>query len=52
LRPVGDALRRLNQTRTKPPFPAELRRRLIDCYREDVVKLQEIMRRDLSHWLR
>lgn len=49
-RRVGDRVRRLNQTR--PRLPGRLRRRLIDRYREDVVKLQEIMRRDLSHWLR
>jgi hypothetical protein len=36
----------------KPPlFPAELRRQLIYTYREDVLKLQELIGRDLSPWL-
>jgi hypothetical protein len=35
-----------------PPFPAELRRQLIDSYREDVLKLQDLIGRDLSMWLK
>jgi hypothetical protein len=34
-----------------PPFPAELRRQLIYSYREDILKLQELIGRDLSPWL-
>jgi len=34
-----------------PPFPAEVRRQLIESYREDVLKLQELIGRDLSLWL-
>jgi hypothetical protein len=52
LRRVGDGVRRLNRTQTRPPFPDELRRHLVDLYREDILKLQDILRRDLSHWLR
>jgi Sulfotransferase family len=35
-----------------PPFPTEVRRELIDSYREDILKLQELIGRDLSPWLR
>jgi hypothetical protein len=34
-----------------PPFPAEVRRQLIDSYREDILKLQNLIGRDLSPWL-
>jgi hypothetical protein len=51
LRPVSDGIRRLNQTQAKPAVPAELRRQLIDLYRDDIIKLQDILQRDLSHWL-
>ena len=41
-----------NQVFVKPPpLPAELRRQLIDSYREDILELQELIRRDLSPWL-
>ncbi|MDT7688952.1 MAG: hypothetical protein QOE46_1711 [Acidobacteriota bacterium] len=48
-RRVGDRFRRLNLT--KPPLPKELRRRLTEVYREDINELQEMLGRDLSHWL-
>jgi hypothetical protein len=48
-RRMGDRLRRQNLT--KPPLPPELRRRLTDVYREDIKELQEMLGRDLSHWL-
>ncbi|MHC5035158.1 MAG: sulfotransferase family protein [Planctomycetota bacterium] len=35
----------------RPGLPAELRRQLAAGYREDVLKLQELIRRDLSPWL-
>ena len=35
----------------KPPFPAELRAELTDYYREDIQKLQDLLQRDLTHWL-
>ena len=34
-----------------PPLPAEVRRQLIDSYRQDILKLQDLIRRDLSPWL-
>ncbi|MCM3904239.1 MAG: sulfotransferase [Pyrinomonadaceae bacterium] len=36
----------------KPPLSAELRRNLIKIFREDIVKLQDMLQRDLSHWLK
>jgi hypothetical protein len=34
-----------------PPMPEEARAELIEAYREDVVRLQELIGRDLSRWL-
>ncbi len=41
-----------NRNLVKPPFPEEVRRALIGDYKEDVLKLQELIGRDLSRWLR
>jgi hypothetical protein len=49
-RRIGDRLRRQNLTR--PPLSEELRRQLTEGYREDIVELQDMLRRDLSHWLK
>lgn len=36
----------------KPPrLPLELRRQLIEVYREDILKLQHLIQQDLSRWL-
>ncbi len=43
-------LRKTNLVR--PPFDPELRQRIIDeIYREDLLKFQKLIGRDLSHWL-
>jgi hypothetical protein len=34
-----------------PPIQPEVRRQLIEVYREDVLKVQELIHRDLSGWL-
>jgi hypothetical protein len=34
-----------------PPFPPEVRRQLTDSYKEDILRLQELIGRDLSAWL-
>ena len=34
-----------------PPFPAEIREQLLDSYTEDILKLQDLIGRDLSPWL-
>lgn len=36
---------------TKPPLPAEDRAVLSEVYREDILRLSELIDRDLSHWL-
>jgi sulfotransferase family protein len=40
-----------NRNLVKPPFPVEMRQQLTEVYREDVLKLQELIQRDLSKWL-
>lgn len=35
-----------------PPLTEELRHHLIEGCREDIIKLQDMLQRDLSHWLR
>jgi hypothetical protein len=39
-------------TKDKPTFPAEIRRELVQGYREDIFKLQGLIDRDLSKWLK
>ena len=34
-----------------PPLTLEMRNHLINLYREDIMKLQELLKRDLSEWL-
>ena len=34
-----------------PPFPPEVRRQLTYSYKEDILRLQELIGRDLSAWL-
>jgi len=36
---------------SKPPLTIEVRQQLIGVYREDIYRLQELIQRDLSHWL-
>jgi hypothetical protein len=35
----------------KPSFPPELRAELTEYFREDIEKLQDLIKRDLGHWL-
>lgn len=35
----------------KPRFEPRLRRQLVDLYRDDIIQLQELIRRDLTGWL-
>lgn len=35
-----------------PPLDPELRSRLTTCYREDILRLQDLIGRDLSNWLK
>ena len=41
-----------NHNLIKPPIPAAARSELGRVFREDIVRLQELLRRDLSPWLR
>ncbi len=41
-----------NRNLAKPEFPIAVRRELVELYREDILKLQALIKRDLSHWLR
>ncbi len=36
----------------RPPMPPEARERLLPIFREDILKLQGLIDRDLGHWLR
>ncbi|MEQ8753038.1 MAG: sulfotransferase domain-containing protein [Coleofasciculus sp. G1-WW12-02] len=41
-----------NQNLEQPPkLPHEIRQQLIEVYREDILKLQDLLQRDLSIWL-
>ena len=42
--------RQLN-LRTPPTLPDDLRARLLEIYREDILRLEELLERDLSIWL-
>jgi DNA-binding TFAR19-related protein (PDSD5 family) len=46
---IGTRLNNLNLT--KPQMSPEVREALIATYREDILKLQDLIRRDLSEWL-
>jgi hypothetical protein len=41
----------MNRNLAKPPLPAEVRRRILALYREDILKTQDLIHRDLSSWL-
>ncbi|TCJ15264.1 sulfotransferase [Rubrobacter taiwanensis] len=50
---VEGALERIrSRNLEKPPFPPEVRRDLVAGYREDILRLEELIGRDLSGWLR
>ena len=50
---IGRALIWLNRREARrKPLPPELRRELIEAFRDDVELLSRIMNRDLSHWLK
>jgi len=42
---------RQQNLKTPPKFPADLRADLLDLYREDILKLEALLDRDLSIWL-
>ena len=49
---VVDLLVRLNAARRqRPPLDADLRAEMIETFRQDILTLQDLLGRDLSHWL-
>ena len=42
---------RTNNLKDKPSLALETRQQLVELYREDILKLENLMQRDLSHWL-
>ena len=42
----------LQKDKSKFPFSTEDRRNLVNLYREDILKLQDLIQRDLSQWLK
>ena len=40
-----------NSNLVKPQFPEEVKQQLIQFYREDILKLQDLIQRDLTAWL-
>ena len=54
-RAIVSAFRRMNDRfnlAPPPPLDPEIRARLTEDYREDILKLQDLIGRDLSHWLK
>jgi len=45
------AIKLKNRHLVKPSLSSEIRKQLIEIYREDILKLQELIQRDLSKWL-
>jgi hypothetical protein len=45
------AFRRVTANTEETPIDPRIRRRLIEVYRQDILELQELTRRDLSAWL-
>lgn len=48
---LGKQILKNNNAKTPPEFPPELRSKLIHLYREDILKLQDLIDKDLSIWL-
>jgi len=51
--PGGLWLRRKlrNANLQKPPFPESVRQSLCQSFRDDILRLQDLLKRDLSKWL-
>ena len=50
VRAAGKKVRTRNFTKP-PPFPSELKAKLINLYRDDIMRLQDLVDRDLSMWI-
>ena len=50
--PVSKAFPRFKtQLLTRPEIPKDVYKLLVDVYRDDIMRLQEMVERNLSHWL-
>jgi hypothetical protein len=51
-RQISDFLERLAQRNRvpPPPMPEDVRSALLEDYRDDIFRLEDLLRRDLSHW--
>lgn len=53
LKPMHPAIERAKKKElASPPMPLEIRKQLVETYRKDILKFQELINRDLSHWLK
>lgn len=50
-REIKNQLMKLSVSKTSQ-MPNEMRNRLINFYRDDIVKLSKVLKRDLDHWLK
>jgi hypothetical protein len=48
---IGRAVKKLNQSNIKPEIDPLVKNKLILEYREDIIKLQDLIRQDLGNWL-
>ena len=48
---IEQALNKLNQSNIKPEIDSLVKNKLILEYREDIIKLQDLIQQDLSYWL-
>ncbi len=48
---IGRGLKKLNQTNTKPEIDPLIKHKLMKEYREDIIKLQDLIQQDLGNWL-
>ncbi|MGC1245004.1 MAG: sulfotransferase [Spirulinaceae cyanobacterium] len=49
---IKNRLVKINLSEQKPNLPKAVREKFIKEYREDILKLQDLIQKDLSHWLK
>lgn len=49
---IKNKLININLSNKKPSLPVGVRQKFVEEYREDILKLQDLIQRDLSHWLK
>lgn len=48
---IKNKLININLSNKKPSLPGAVRKKFVEEYREDILKLQDLIQKDLSHWL-